>query len=90
MGRKHLVEQTEQIWRGLRRLALRHPNSRLIDATDFFCDADVCPVVRDGYSLYWDDDHISATAARTFAERYLAEPERYTVDVTPPAAPEHR
>jgi hypothetical protein len=66
----------------LRALAARHANVEVIDPTDFFCDADACPVTRDGYSLYWDDDHISSTAARAFAASYLADPARYTL---PPA-----
>jgi peptidoglycan/LPS O-acetylase OafA/YrhL len=42
----------------------RHPNSRLVEMTDFFCDADTCYAMRDGKILYIDDNHISATAAR--------------------------
>jgi hypothetical protein len=34
--------------------------------------------MRDGIGLYWDGNHITATAAERFAERYLAEPARYT------------
>ncbi|MBK8068238.1 MAG: hypothetical protein IPK27_11610 [Rhodanobacteraceae bacterium] len=48
-----------------------------VDSTSFFCDDERCPVMRDGYALYWDDDHISSTAARAFARRYLAEPASY-------------
>ncbi len=59
-------------------LAARHPNVTLIDPAGFFCDAARCQVMRDGHSLYWDDDHVSATAARAFADAYRSDPARYT------------
>jgi hypothetical protein len=49
----------------------RHPNSRLADMADFFCDADTCYAMRDEKILYIDDNHISATAARDLA-RFFA------------------
>jgi len=49
----------------------RHPNSRLAEMTDFFCDADTCYAMRDEKILYTDDNHISATAARDLA-RFFA------------------
>ena len=42
----------------------RHPNSRLAEMKDFFCDAETCYAMRKGKILYIDDNHISATAAR--------------------------
>ena len=45
----------------------RHPNSRLAEMADFFCDADTCYAMRDEKILYIDDNHISATAARDLA-----------------------
>ena len=38
---------------------------------DFFCNAVTCPVMKDGYSLYWDEHHVSSTAAEHFAKQYL-------------------
>jgi peptidoglycan/LPS O-acetylase OafA/YrhL len=42
----------------------RHPNVRLIQLIDFFCDEQACHAVRDGKILYHDDDHLTATGAR--------------------------
>ena len=42
----------------------RHPNVRLIQLIDFFCDAQTCHAVRDGKILYHDDDHLTITGAR--------------------------
>lgn len=39
-----------------------------IDPADFFCDATACPARKDGRVLFWDDDHVSATASRAFFE----------------------
>lgn len=68
----------------LRRLAASRPNVTVVDPADFFCGPAECPVVRDGYALFWDDDHVSSSAARGFARAYLAEPARYTLAPLPP------
>jgi peptidoglycan/LPS O-acetylase OafA/YrhL len=52
-------------------LAAGHDNVTLVDPSDFFCTPDECPVARDGYSLYWDNNHVSSTAARNFLRSYL-------------------
>lgn len=39
----------------------------VIDPTDLFCDKDTCLAVRDGVSLYFDDDHMSVRGARVVA-----------------------
>jgi hypothetical protein len=62
----------------LRAVAAGRGNVRVVDPSDFFCDQARCPVDRYGYSMFWDDDHVSSTAARAFAEAYLADPARYT------------
>lgn len=71
----------------LRRLAATRPNVTVVDPADFFCGPAECPVLRDGYSLFWDDDHVSSSAARGFARAYLAEPGRYTLAPLPPRLP---
>ena len=46
----------------------KHPNAEYIEPADFFCTPTVCPMTKDGYSLYFDDDHITVSAARAFSE----------------------
>lgn len=53
----------------LRALESQIPNLRVIDPSPFFCSAEECFLQRDGVYLYWDDDHISASAARAFRSR---------------------
>ncbi|MEP7302062.1 MAG: SGNH hydrolase domain-containing protein, partial [Caldimonas sp.] len=53
-------------------LAAGHANVTVLDPSDFFCTREECPVARDGYSLYWDNNHISSTAARHFLRDVLA------------------
>jgi peptidoglycan/LPS O-acetylase OafA/YrhL len=48
----------------------RHPNARLVQVFDFFCDAQTCHAVREGKILYHDDDHLTITGARELG-RYL-------------------
>jgi hypothetical protein len=50
----------------------RHPNTRLAQLMDFFCDTETCYAKRAGTILYFDDDHITATAARELG-RFLSE-----------------
>lgn len=76
--RQHHDEVSTGAWRVLDALAQAHPNVDLIDPTDFFCGASLCPVARDGSALYWDSNHASATASRQFALSYLRAPARYT------------
>ena len=42
-----------------------------IEPADFFCVREICPVLKDGYELYWDSYHVSSTAARNYAATYL-------------------
>lgn len=62
-----------------RELATRFPNLTIVDPVDFFCDETRCPAMRDGLVLYWDDDHVSASAAAAFGRAYLGDPARYTL-----------
>jgi hypothetical protein len=39
----------------------------LVDFTDLICDATDCPVLRDGMVVYSDDNHLTATYARSLA-----------------------
>lgn len=55
----------------LRSLANRNAKIRYVDLADFFCTQESCPVLKDGYALYWDTNHVSTTAARRFASGFL-------------------
>jgi peptidoglycan/LPS O-acetylase OafA/YrhL len=54
----------------LEEVVVRHPNTRLVQLMDYFCDAQTCYAARDGQILFMDDDHITATTARNLG-RYL-------------------
>ncbi len=49
----------------------RYPNARLAHLMDFFCDAQTCFAARDGKILAYDENHITASAARDLG-RFLA------------------
>lgn len=68
-------------------LAATRPNVIVVDPGDWFCDDTHCPVMREGASLYWDDDHVASSAARAFAASYLSAPARYTLAPSPPPPP---
>lgn len=51
----------------LRSMAAARPNVRLIDPLPYFC-GETCGVRRHGVVLFWDDDHVSSSAARGFAK----------------------
>lgn len=48
----------------LQEVVARHPNTRLIEPMDFFCDAQTCFAARNEKIFYTDHDHITASAAR--------------------------
>ncbi|MGJ7902843.1 acyltransferase family protein [Lysobacter sp. 1R34A] len=66
--------RTERARRLLNAVAARYPNVQVVDPEAYFCKEDSCGVLRDGFSLYWDDDHVSSTAARGFAEQWERSP----------------
>jgi peptidoglycan/LPS O-acetylase OafA/YrhL len=57
---------TKTLGSSLKAIALEFPNVTYLDPEGFFCVGNACPVSRDGYSLYTDAYHVSATAARAF------------------------
>ncbi len=52
-------------------IAAAYETVTYVDPSDFFCTDEICPVLKDGYGLYWDSNHVSSTAARLFAAMYL-------------------
>jgi hypothetical protein len=46
----------------------RAVGAELIDPSAYFCTRRTCPLMRDGWSMYLDEDHPSARAARGFRE----------------------
>lgn len=48
----------------LEEVVSRHPNVKLAQLMDFFCDEQDCFAARDGKILAFDEHHITATAAR--------------------------
>lgn len=55
----------------LRTLAERNAKIHYVDLSDFFCTHETCPALKDGYALYWDSNHVSATAARRYTLDHL-------------------
>jgi hypothetical protein len=66
LTRAEFVAVAEPILAKLRAAAAGRPNVQVIDVTDYFCDADSCPPVRNGVPMYWDTHHVSTTAAEGF------------------------
>lgn len=58
--------QSAASWAAIRKLETI-PNVRLLDASDWLCDGEVCKGIRDGHALYSDQAHIAQGAARQFA-----------------------
>ncbi len=77
MPRPEYDRRAENPRRLLHALAAKYHNLTVVDPADFFCNAQQCPVMRDGYALFWDDDHVASRAARAFAKAYVADPARW-------------
>jgi hypothetical protein len=43
---------------------------RVLDPTSLLCGPQECPMLRERVALYADDDHISATAAKSIVSRF--------------------
>lgn len=72
--KKEFLRVTADERRFLSQLAASYPNVEYVDAGPWFCDGEVCPATRDGIVLYWDNLHVSSTAAREFTRQWLAQP----------------
>ncbi|WP_417067885.1 acyltransferase family protein [Niveibacterium terrae] len=70
ISRDDFNAQSTEPSRQLRSLAKRNAKIRYVDLADFFCTKKYCPVLKNGYALYWDTNHVSATAARRFSEKF--------------------
>ncbi len=60
----------------------RHPKTRFVQLMDFFCDVESCYAMRDGKFMFFDDDHVSATASRELG-RYLKMDLRWLLEEEP-------
>jgi len=58
----------------LKNLTQKYHNVTYIDLEDFFCSRTSCLAMKDGYGLYWDDNHVSSTAVRHFSQSYFSQP----------------
>ena len=57
--------------------ARRTPGAHVVDLTRFYCDRRTCPVVIGGVNVYHDNNHVSATYARTLAPYVMRRIARY-------------
>ena len=60
----------------LRSIAAKYVNVEYVDLSDFFCNAQTCSAMKDGYGLYWDSNHVASTAVRAFTKQYLSRKSR--------------
>jgi hypothetical protein len=71
VARSDFVARSAAIRKLLMALPKRHSNVIYIEPLDFFCNAQVCPGVRNGMALYWDTHHVASRAAAAFGKAYL-------------------
>ena len=61
-------EYLKDTTQALAEVTARYPNARFVELMDFFCDSETCHARRNGEILYYDDDHLTATAARALGQ----------------------
>ena len=71
VSRSEFDAKTSESRQLLASIAATYDTVTYVDPADFFCTDESCPVLKDGYGLYWDANHVSSTAARNFAAIYL-------------------
>ncbi|MCK5480367.1 MAG: hypothetical protein KAJ06_04445, partial [Gammaproteobacteria bacterium] len=71
VSRSEFDAKTSESRQLLASIAATYDTVAYVDPADFFCTDESCPVLKDGYGLYWDANHVSSTAARNFAAIYL-------------------
>lgn len=65
VSRDSYRQQSAASWAAIRMLE-SVPNVRLLDASGWLCDGELCKGIRDGLPLYSDQAHVAQTSARAF------------------------
>lgn len=73
ISRDVFVTQSAMVRALLTSISKRHRNVTYVETIDFFCNQLTCPGVRNGMALYWDNNHISSSAAAAFGRTFLSE-----------------
>jgi SGNH domain (fused to AT3 domains) len=69
---RSLVDKRQREFRAvLAKLQSVHPQIKLFDPIDVFCNLDVCSPIKGGQLLYNDSHHMSLRASRLVAARFL-------------------
>ncbi len=71
ISRKQFDAQSNPIRTLLHSIAIKYKNIEYVEVGNFFCNANICPALKNGYGLYWDNAHVSSTAARKFSQKLL-------------------
>jgi len=69
LPRQEFERQISDKRQRLKEVAAKY-GATFIDPTDYFCAGSVCGAYRGQTALYWDDQHVSSTAAREFSNRH--------------------
>jgi hypothetical protein len=69
--RAEYLERNQEYRRMVARLKENYPAILVYDPIDLFCDAEICPVVHDGHSLYRDNDHLSLYGGQFAGTHFL-------------------
>lgn len=72
MSRREFDEYARASYALLDQLARRHPNVTVIRVDDFLCDAQSCPITRDGKAVFTDSHHLTESTAKAFFDVYTA------------------
>ncbi len=72
ISRSEFHRQSEPTRAMLKSLASQYPNVEYLELEDLFCSQSTCSPVKDGLTLYYDDRHVSYSAAQKLAADYVA------------------
>jgi peptidoglycan/LPS O-acetylase OafA/YrhL len=78
MSRKEYDAYAAPVMAELHAAAFGMNNVQVLEMSAFFCNANECPPMKDGYAMYWDSHHISQTAAMAFSRQHVKELERFS------------
>jgi peptidoglycan/LPS O-acetylase OafA/YrhL len=52
-------EKSKVLTQAVRTVLKKYPTVQLVDPNDYLCNGNKCPVIRDGHSMFKDDNHLS-------------------------------
>lgn len=71
ISRSHDLAQRLDLMRLMEAVLKRHPSVKVLDPSAYLCEGDVCPLIRNGKSVFKDENHLSYSGSLLLGQKML-------------------